>query len=133
MKKQIMKRAWEIYRTLVGDRIAKLSMALRQAWAEAKAPAKQYSTSELLALTKMRAAAREKMFAADADLCKAYEEYRANRTVSATTTSSAAIKADSTGRFTFHCSECGNTFKAFGKYAKCNCGEDTCGMVKAVA
>jgi hypothetical protein len=37
MMKQIMKRAWEIYRTLVGDRIAKLSMALRQAWAEAKA------------------------------------------------------------------------------------------------
>lgn len=37
MKKQIMKRAWEIYRTLEGDKIAKLSMALRQAWAEAKA------------------------------------------------------------------------------------------------
>lgn len=37
MMKQIMKRAWEIYRTLEGDKIAKLSMALRQAWAEAKA------------------------------------------------------------------------------------------------
>lgn len=37
MMKQIMKRAWEIYRTLEGDRLAKLSMALRQAWAEAKA------------------------------------------------------------------------------------------------
>lgn len=36
-KAQIMTRAWEIFRTLVGDRIAKLSMALRQAWAEAKA------------------------------------------------------------------------------------------------
>ena len=36
-KAQIMKRAWKIFRTLVGDRIAKLSMALRQAWAEAKA------------------------------------------------------------------------------------------------
>jgi hypothetical protein len=36
MMKQIMKRAWEIYRTLVGDRIAKLSMALRQAWKEMK-------------------------------------------------------------------------------------------------
>lgn len=35
-KAQIMTRAWEIFRTLVGDRIAKLSMALRQAWAEAK-------------------------------------------------------------------------------------------------
>ena len=37
MKKQIMKRAWEIYRTLVGDRIAKLSMAMRMAWAEINA------------------------------------------------------------------------------------------------
>lgn len=37
MKKQIMKRAWEIYRTLVGDRIAKLSMAMRMAWAEVEA------------------------------------------------------------------------------------------------
>lgn len=35
--KQVMKRAWEIYRELIGDKIAKLSMALRQAWAEAKA------------------------------------------------------------------------------------------------
>lgn len=34
--KKIMTRAWEIYRTLEGDRLAKLSMALRQAWAEAK-------------------------------------------------------------------------------------------------
>lgn len=32
----VMKRAWEIYRTLTGDRIAKLSMALRQAWTEVK-------------------------------------------------------------------------------------------------
>ena len=36
MMKQIMKRAWEIYRELEGDKIAKLSMALRQAWAEYK-------------------------------------------------------------------------------------------------
>lgn len=35
--KNIMKRAWEIYRTLEGDRLAKLAMALKQAWAEAKA------------------------------------------------------------------------------------------------
>ena len=34
--KKIMVRAWEIYRTLEGDRLAKLAMALRQAWAEAK-------------------------------------------------------------------------------------------------
>ena len=36
MKKAIMKRAWEIYRTLEGDRAAKMSMALREAWEEAK-------------------------------------------------------------------------------------------------
>lgn len=32
----VMKRAWEIYRTLTGDHIAKLSVALRKAWAEIK-------------------------------------------------------------------------------------------------
>jgi hypothetical protein len=37
-KSEIMKRAWEIYRTLTGDRIAKLSYAMKQAWAEAKTP-----------------------------------------------------------------------------------------------
>lgn len=39
--KEIMTRAWEIYRTLEGDRLAKLSAALRQAWAEVKAVAKK--------------------------------------------------------------------------------------------
>lgn len=34
--KNIMKRAWEIYRTLTGDRLAKLSQALKMAWAEIK-------------------------------------------------------------------------------------------------
>ena len=34
--KNIMKRAWKIYRELKGDRIAKLSQALRMAWAERK-------------------------------------------------------------------------------------------------
>lgn len=34
--KNIMKRAWEIYRTLTGDRQVKMSMALRQAWAESR-------------------------------------------------------------------------------------------------
>lgn len=34
--KEIMNRAWEIYRTLEGDHLAKLAMALRQAWAERK-------------------------------------------------------------------------------------------------
>lgn len=36
--KTIMKRAWEIYKTLVGDHIAKLSLALKMAWAEVKTP-----------------------------------------------------------------------------------------------
>ncbi len=40
MKKNIMKRAWEIYRTLIGDHIAKLAMALREAWAEVKGAVK---------------------------------------------------------------------------------------------
>lgn len=34
--KKIMRRAWEIYRTLEGDHRAKLALALRQAWKEAK-------------------------------------------------------------------------------------------------
>ncbi len=37
--KKIMTRAWEIYRTLTGDHIAKLALALREAWTEAKAAA----------------------------------------------------------------------------------------------
>ncbi|MGN0594823.1 MAG: hypothetical protein ACI4I6_06655, partial [Hominimerdicola sp.] len=36
MKKAVMTRAWEIYRTLEGDRAAKLSQALRIAWEEVK-------------------------------------------------------------------------------------------------
>ena len=32
--KKIMRRAWEIYRTLEGDHIAKLSLALKTAWRE---------------------------------------------------------------------------------------------------
>lgn len=36
MKSNIMKRAWEIFRTLVGDYKAKLSTALKRAWAEVK-------------------------------------------------------------------------------------------------
>lgn len=34
--KNVMTRAWEIYRTLEGDHRAKLSLALRQAWEETK-------------------------------------------------------------------------------------------------
>lgn len=50
MKAQIMKRAWEIFRTMVGERLAKLSAALKQAWAEfkngVKKMAKQLKGSE---------------------------------------------------------------------------------------
>ena len=34
--KKIMRRAWEIYRGMEGDHRAKLALALRQAWKEAK-------------------------------------------------------------------------------------------------
>lgn len=34
--KEIMNRAWEIYKTLEGDHSAKLSMALRMAWKESR-------------------------------------------------------------------------------------------------
>lgn len=37
----VMKKAWEIYRTLTGDHRAKLAMALRKAWAETKNAAKK--------------------------------------------------------------------------------------------
>lgn len=34
--KNVMSRAWEIYRTLKGDHIAKLKMAMQKAWNEVK-------------------------------------------------------------------------------------------------
>lgn len=37
-RKAVMHRAWEIFHTLQGDRNARLSYALKKAWAEAKAP-----------------------------------------------------------------------------------------------
>lgn len=43
-KAQIMKRAHEIARTLEGDYMARMSIALRMAWVEAKAPAKKAFT-----------------------------------------------------------------------------------------
>ena len=39
--KNVMTRAWEIYRGLIGDKTAKLSMALKQAWSEIKKGAKK--------------------------------------------------------------------------------------------
>ena len=68
----VMKRAWEIYRTLVGDHRAKLSIALRLAWAEkknAKEPKVMYT---FLQLKRMRAAAREKIFAENPELRTLY-------------------------------------------------------------
>lgn len=50
-KAQIMKRAHEIARTLEGDYMARMSMALRQAWAESRAP----KTLEDEAMAKMEA------------------------------------------------------------------------------
>ena len=44
--KAIMKRAWEILRTLTGDHIAKLAMALRMAWAEKKNGGKKMEAKE---------------------------------------------------------------------------------------
>lgn len=49
--KNIMKRAWEIYRTLTGDRLAKLSQALKMAWAEAKAPHEKVYGGEVATIT----------------------------------------------------------------------------------
>lgn len=44
--KAIMKRAWEIFKTLTGDHIAKLAMALRQTWAEKKNGGKKMEGTE---------------------------------------------------------------------------------------
>lgn len=43
----VMKRAWEIYRTLTGDHIAKLSAALRHAWKEVKKMAEETAAQML--------------------------------------------------------------------------------------
>ena len=49
----VMKRAWEIYRTLVGDRIAKISAALKKAWAEKKNTKKTMAEAVTEFLTKL--------------------------------------------------------------------------------
>ena len=127
--KAIMKRAWEIFRTLTGDHIAKLAMALRMAWAEKKNGGKNM-TETIAKLQRMRPAAREKYFAENPELRAEFEKAQAERADQKTTETRNCTSADEKGRFTFHCSECGNTFKAFGRYAKCGCcGEDTNGMV----
>lgn len=47
-RKAIMVRAWEIFHTLQGDRNAKLSYALKMAWAEAKQPAEKSLKEEII-------------------------------------------------------------------------------------
>lgn len=75
MKKQVMKRAWEIYRTLTGNRIAKLSAALKQAWAEVKNVVKKVAFNGFAKVAKM-----EKTYD---DCCfltfKAWEKYGKKR------------------------------------------------------
>lgn len=46
-RKAVMQRAWEIFHTLQGDRNAKLSYALKMAWAEAKQPATVFVKTNL--------------------------------------------------------------------------------------
>lgn len=53
MRAQVMKRAWEIYRTLVGNRLAKLSAALKQAWKEVKNAVKKIKFSGFAKVAKM--------------------------------------------------------------------------------
>ena len=52
MKKTVMARAWKIYRTLVGDRVAKLSQALKMAWEEAKNAVKKAAFSGSVKIAK---------------------------------------------------------------------------------
>lgn len=53
--KAIMTRAWEIYRVLIGDHVAKLSQALKKAWAEAKSESEVSITFAIAKLIKMGA------------------------------------------------------------------------------
>ena len=53
MRAQVMRRAWEIYRTLVGNRIAKLSAALKQAWREVKNTVEKIKFSGYAKVAKM--------------------------------------------------------------------------------
>ena len=85
--KNVMKRAWEIYRTLAGDHSAKLAMALKAAWAEIKNAVKS---------VKDQIIARIELICANSCSCynytvvaKDWENYGKNRTyLSVTETSS---------------------------------------------
>lgn len=46
-KREIMVRAWEIARELVGDLSARLSMAMKQAWEESKNQQKEFNAVEI--------------------------------------------------------------------------------------
>lgn len=79
-------------------------------------------------LRKMRASARNKVLAENPELKAEWEKAQAERAEKPV--SKPNTWADENGMFSYYCSECGNTFKAFGTYAKCRCcGEDTNGMV----
>lgn len=51
--RKIMQRAWEIYRTLTGSHLEKLSIALRKAWAEAKAAVKAVAKKQFNGFVKL--------------------------------------------------------------------------------
>lgn len=70
-----MKRAWEIYRTLTGDRIAKLSAALKQAWAEVKNAVKKVVFSGVATVAKKENTYDESCFLT----FKAWEKYGKKR------------------------------------------------------
>ena len=78
--KAIMKRAWEIFKELTGDHIAKLAMALRQAWAEKKNGGNNMEAKyTILQLRRMRKAAREKVFTEYPELRAEFEKAQAER------------------------------------------------------
>lgn len=89
-------------------------------------------TTEIMKLEKMRAGAREKVLTSNPELRKAWEEFKKEILGAEKHDTEKMIVADADKKFTFCCSECGNVFKAYGKYARCSCGEDTHGMVHLI-
>lgn len=77
--KNIMKRAWEIYRTLTGDHIAKLAMAMKKAWSEVKREVKitkAYCMARLNVIIANSAKGNYNMYAVSND----WENYGKSRT-----------------------------------------------------
>ena len=73
--KNVMTRAWEIYRTLTGDRLAKLSQALKMAWAEVKNMAEKVVFNGFAKVAKKESAYDESCFLT----FKAWEKYGKKR------------------------------------------------------